>query len=194
LVGVESSPKDIQDLLNRYHTAQSNKEFTQAAFLSQNSIICWKNCGSKARTFAERLQQSDRADEYRQQADLLMAHLQDWEPGMKVIVRLRHWQPSHINLEPEKKCRPKCSKSLQTSSKAQTRRCGATTYRSERNSVFRASGSGDNFIKPAQLKYQKTCPKKSARVDSAAVSGTRIYSSHYRSTKHFHRYRTPSGF
>ena len=58
----------------------------------------------KARTFEERLQQSDQADDYRQQADLLMAHLQNWEPGMKGI-SLPDFDTGNlvmIPLEPEK--------------------------------------------------------------------------------------------
>ncbi|HEY9875729.1 MAG TPA: NFACT family protein, partial [Candidatus Obscuribacterales bacterium] len=58
----------------------------------------------KGSTFETRLQQSDRADEYRQQADLLMAHLQDWQPGMKAIALpdFETNKPVTIPLEPEK--------------------------------------------------------------------------------------------
>jgi predicted ribosome quality control (RQC) complex YloA/Tae2 family protein len=50
------------------------------------------------------LQQSDQADQYRQQADLLMAHLQNWEPGMKTITLLdfETSKPVTIPLNPEK--------------------------------------------------------------------------------------------
>ncbi|HEY9649831.1 MAG TPA: NFACT family protein, partial [Coleofasciculaceae cyanobacterium] len=58
----------------------------------------------KALTFKERLQQSDQADQYRQHADLLMAHLQDWEAGMKAIALLdfETQKPITIPLNPEK--------------------------------------------------------------------------------------------
>jgi len=70
-------------LLNRYYTVQLNQqEFAQLRHqLSQKQYS--GKLRFKARTFQERLQQSDQADEYRQQADLLMAHLHEWEPGMK---------------------------------------------------------------------------------------------------------------
>jgi Predicted RNA-binding protein homologous to eukaryotic snRNP len=58
----------------------------------------------KASTFTERLQQSDQADQYRQQADLLMAYLQNWEPGMKTITLsdFDTTKPVTIPLNPEK--------------------------------------------------------------------------------------------
>ena len=98
--------KDIQDLLNRYYTLQLNQqEFTQLRnALTQKINNILEKLRLKARTFEERLQQSDRADEYRKQADLLMAHLQNWEPGMKLInlPDFDTGKPVMINLEPEK--------------------------------------------------------------------------------------------
>jgi predicted ribosome quality control (RQC) complex YloA/Tae2 family protein len=69
--------RDVQDLLNRYYTLQLNQqEFTQLRnALTQKINNILEKLRLKARTFEERLQQSDRADEYRKQADLLMAHL-----------------------------------------------------------------------------------------------------------------------
>jgi predicted ribosome quality control (RQC) complex YloA/Tae2 family protein len=58
----------------------------------------------KANTFTTRLQESTGADEYRAHADLLMAHLHEWQPGMKSIV-LNDFEtelPVLIKLEPEK--------------------------------------------------------------------------------------------
>ncbi|MBW4637994.1 MAG: NFACT family protein [Gloeocapsa sp. UFS-A4-WI-NPMV-4B04] len=98
--------RDIQDLLNRYYTLQLNQqEFTQLRnALSQKINNILEKLRLKARTFEERLQQSDRADEYRKQADLLMAHLQNWQPGMKLInlPDFDTGKPVMINLEPEK--------------------------------------------------------------------------------------------
>jgi predicted ribosome quality control (RQC) complex YloA/Tae2 family protein len=58
----------------------------------------------KANTFKTKLKESTGADEYRTNADLLMAYLQEWEPGMKQII-LNDFQteePVTIKLEPEK--------------------------------------------------------------------------------------------
>lgn len=58
----------------------------------------------KAHTFTTRLQESTGADEYRAHADLLMAHLHEWQPGMKSIVLddFETGAPVKIQLEPEK--------------------------------------------------------------------------------------------
>lgn len=98
--------KNIQDLLNRYYTSQlDQQEFSQLRHqLSQklNSIL--EKLRLKVRTFEERLQQSDRAEHYRQQADLLMAHLHNWQPGMTSITLADFdtGNPVTISLEPEK--------------------------------------------------------------------------------------------
>ena len=98
--------KDVQTLLDQYYTAQVNQQdFTALRHqLGQklNSVLA--KLRLKANTFEERLQQSDRAEQYRQQADLLMAHLQNWEPGMKSITLadFETGDPVTIPLNPEK--------------------------------------------------------------------------------------------
>lgn len=96
----------VQDLLNSYYTNQLNQqEFTQLRHqLSQKISSLLEKLWLKARTFEERLQQSDQADEYRQQADLLMAYLQEWQPGIKTMTlpNFDTGNPVTIPLEPEK--------------------------------------------------------------------------------------------
>ncbi|HEY9300812.1 MAG TPA: NFACT RNA binding domain-containing protein [Phormidium sp.] len=104
--GVVEPAKDVHALLDRYYTAQLNQQiFTQLRHqLSQklNSIL--GKLRQKAQGFEQRLQQSDRADQHRQQADLLMAHLHEWEPGMKSIILADFdtGEPVKIALDPEK--------------------------------------------------------------------------------------------
>ena len=102
---VEPAPT-IQNLLNRYYTNQLNQqEFTQLRHqLSQKLSHLLGKLRLKANTFEARLQQSDRAEQYRGQADLLMAHLQNWEPGMKSISLpdFETGNPIAIPLDPEK--------------------------------------------------------------------------------------------
>ncbi len=98
--------KNVQELLNRYYTDQLNQQtFSQLRHqLSQKLNNFLEKLRTKATTFAQRLQQSDRADEYRQKADLLMAYLQDWLPGMKEMT-LPDFEtnlPVAIALEPDK--------------------------------------------------------------------------------------------
>ena len=98
--------KNVQTLLNSYYTAELNQqEFAQLRHqLSQKLGNMLGKLRQKASTFEERLQQSDQADQYRQQADSLMAYLQNWEPGMKTITLADFDtnQPVTIPLNPEK--------------------------------------------------------------------------------------------
>lgn len=104
--GALQSAENVQTLLNDYYTAELNQqEFNQLHHqLSQKLGNVLGKLRQKASTFTERLQQSDQADQYRQQADLLMAHLQDWQPGMKSIVLpdFDTAQPVTMALNPEK--------------------------------------------------------------------------------------------
>ncbi len=104
--GVVKPAKNLQSLLNSYYTAELNQqEFVQLRHqLSQKLGNLLEKLRQKASTFEQRLQQSDQADQYRQQADLLMAYLQNWEPGMKSITLLGFDtnEPVMIPLNPEK--------------------------------------------------------------------------------------------
>jgi predicted ribosome quality control (RQC) complex YloA/Tae2 family protein len=104
--GMIQPAKNVQTLLDSYYTAKLNQqEFAQLRHqLTQKLGNVLEKLRQKASTFKERLQQSDQADQYRQQADLLMAHLQNWEPGMKSItlVDFETSEPVTIPLNPEK--------------------------------------------------------------------------------------------
>lgn len=98
--------KSVQPLLNRYYTDQLNQqEFVQLRHqISQKLSNLLKKLTVKAQDFRARLQQSDQADRYREQADLLMAYLHEWQPGMTEITLsdFATGQPVKIPLEPEK--------------------------------------------------------------------------------------------
>ncbi|BAT55493.1 hypothetical protein NOS3756_44800 [Nostoc sp. NIES-3756] len=104
--GAIAPAKDIQTLINEYYTAQLNQQlFAQLRHqLTQKLSNILGKLRNKAQTFSDRLQQSDRADEYRQKADLLMAHLQNWEPGMTEIILsdFETGEPVAIALQPDK--------------------------------------------------------------------------------------------
>lgn len=104
--GMVKPAKTIQTLLNSYYTDELNQQdFAQLHHqLTQKLGNVLGKLRQKAATFAERLQQSDQADQQREQADLLMAYLQEWQPGMKAI-NLNDFatnQPVTITLNPEK--------------------------------------------------------------------------------------------
>ena len=96
----------VQTLLNRYYTEEINQQQFQQLHhrLSQKLANILKKLNVKANAFRQRLQQSADAEAYRQQADLLMAHLHEWQPGMKAIALndFETGKPLKIRLNPEK--------------------------------------------------------------------------------------------
>ncbi|MEP6485944.1 NFACT family protein [Microcoleus vaginatus GB2-A3] len=102
----DSSISSVQELLNSYYTGQINQEvFAQLRHqLTQKLNNVLAKLRLKANTFKERLQQSADADTHKSQADLLMANLQHWEPGMKSISLpdFETEKPVTIALNPEK--------------------------------------------------------------------------------------------
>ncbi|MGD1904195.1 MAG: NFACT family protein [Geitlerinemataceae cyanobacterium] len=71
--------------------------------LGQKVANALKKLGVKRDGFVKRLSESDGADIHRQRADLLMAHLHEWEPGMKAIELsdFETGEPVKIALNPE---------------------------------------------------------------------------------------------
>ncbi len=98
--------KDVQTLLNRYYTDALNQQVFQQLHhqLTQKITNLLKKLRQKAQTFQQRLGQSDEADRYRYQADLVMAHLQQWQPGMKMmeLTDFETGKPVKIAFNPEK--------------------------------------------------------------------------------------------
>jgi predicted ribosome quality control (RQC) complex YloA/Tae2 family protein len=104
--GMIESVESVQTLLNSYYTAQLERETFQQLHhqLSQKIVNFLQKLRLKADNFEQRLQQSKEADTYRQQADLLMANLHQWKPGMKAIALedFETGKPIQIALNPEK--------------------------------------------------------------------------------------------
>lgn len=104
--GAEKPEKSVHALLDRYYTDQlSQQDFSQLRHqLSQKLSNLLKKLYVKAQDFQTRLAQSDQADQYREQADLLMAYLHQWQPGMKQITLadFATGEPVNIPLNPEK--------------------------------------------------------------------------------------------
>jgi predicted ribosome quality control (RQC) complex YloA/Tae2 family protein len=100
------SAANVQSLLNRYYTDELDRqEFKQLHHqLMQKVTNLLKKLQQKAAIFQQRLQQSSEAEVYRQQADLLMAHLHQWQPGMRSITLsdFETNKPVKIKLDPEK--------------------------------------------------------------------------------------------
>ncbi|MEM8673346.1 MAG: NFACT family protein [Cyanobacteria bacterium P01_G01_bin.67] len=100
------SVAEVQTLLNRYYTDEVNRQQFQQLHhqLNQKLTNLLKKLNVKATTFRQRLNQSADAENYRQQGDLLMAHLHELQPGMKSVT-LKDFdtqKPVKIKLNPEK--------------------------------------------------------------------------------------------
>ncbi len=104
--GMVKPEKSVQALLSRYYTDQLNQQdFAQLRHqISQRLNNLLKKLHTKATDFQNRLQMSADADQDREKADLLMAHLHHWQPGMKSITLADFTteQPVVIPLNPEK--------------------------------------------------------------------------------------------
>ena len=100
------SVEQVQTLLNDYYTREFNRQqFKQVHHqLNQKLTNLLKKLNVKANTFRQRLEQSEDAENYRCQGDLLMAHLHELELGMKSIT-LNDFETGEavkIKLNPEK--------------------------------------------------------------------------------------------
>jgi predicted ribosome quality control (RQC) complex YloA/Tae2 family protein len=96
----------VNQAVETYYTRILDREaFTQLKHqLTQKLSTILAKLRVKANTFKAKLQESTGADEYRTNADLLMAHLQNWTPGMTQIILndFETGEPVKIKLEPEK--------------------------------------------------------------------------------------------
>jgi len=95
-----------QSLLNDYYSNILKQEQFQHLQhqLQQKVNHHLEKLKTKASTFQARLQQSEQADIYQEQANLLMAYIKEWQPGMKSITLadFSTGQPVTIPLQPDK--------------------------------------------------------------------------------------------
>ncbi len=105
-LGMTHPAETVQELLEGYYSAEfERQQFSQVRHqVSQKLANVLGKLRHKGNGFETRLQQSDGADDYRRQADLLMAYLQDWQPGLKQmeLEDFETGEPVVIALNPEK--------------------------------------------------------------------------------------------
>jgi predicted ribosome quality control (RQC) complex YloA/Tae2 family protein len=103
--GITVPVTDIQTLLNRYYTQTLNLQRFQALQQQLQRVVqqALQRLQTKAESFEQHLAEAKESDQLRQQADLLMAYLQEWFPGMKTITLLDFVteSPMEIPLNPE---------------------------------------------------------------------------------------------
>lgn len=104
--GMIRAGNSVQEVVDRYYRDQLNQqEFNQLRHqITQKLNHVLAKLRVKAQGFNDRLSQSDQADESKHQADLLMAKLHLWQPGMKAIelADFETGAPVKIPLDPEK--------------------------------------------------------------------------------------------
>ena len=104
--GITDPVPDTQTLLDEYYTQQLGEQiFKQLQHqLYQKVKGHLKKLNTKAQTFQKQLTASDTAETYRAQADLLMAHLHEWQLGMKSLTLndFESGEPRTLTLNPEK--------------------------------------------------------------------------------------------
>ncbi len=193
-----------QELLNSYYTDQLNQQvFSQLRHqLSQKLNNILEKLRSRATTFENRLQESTQADEYRQKADLLMAHLQAWQPGMKEInlPDFDTGEPVAIALQPDKNAVQNAQSLYKQHQKLKRARVAVEPLLREvaaeieyLEQVEEAIAQIDNYQSAEDLQAleeirdeligQKYLEDPEYKSSSTAANGT-----------NFSRYRTPSGF
>ncbi|NEQ97854.1 MAG: fibronectin-binding domain-containing protein [Cyanothece sp. SIO2G6] len=96
----------LQVLIDQYYTDSLNHQVFQQLRhqLAQKLGNLIKKLQQKVDGFQTRLQQSEQADQYRQQADLMMAYLHEWQPGLTqmTLADFATGQPRTIALDPTK--------------------------------------------------------------------------------------------
>jgi predicted ribosome quality control (RQC) complex YloA/Tae2 family protein len=96
----------LNSILNRYYRDCLQKEIFKQLHnqLSQKVKNNLEKLGQKVTIFQNRIAQAEQAEEYKQKADLLMAYLHEWQPGMKEITLqdFTTLEPVTIPLNPEK--------------------------------------------------------------------------------------------
>lgn len=98
--------EDLQQLIDHYYRDHSDRQQFQQLHsqLSQKLKSILGKLRQKANLFQQRLQQSATADRHREQADLLMAYLHQWQPGLSEITleEFTSGKAVTIPLHPEK--------------------------------------------------------------------------------------------
>jgi predicted ribosome quality control (RQC) complex YloA/Tae2 family protein len=202
--GAVAPAKDTQELINRYYTDKLNQqEFSQLRHqLTQKLNNILEKLRVKARTFQERLQQSDRADEYRQKADLLMAYLQEWQPGMKEIILpdFESGEPVKIALEPEKNAVQNAQYLYKQHQKLKRARIAVEPLLADVKAEIEYLEQVEAAISQIE-KYQTTADLQALEeIREELIQQKYLEDPEYRSrsnadvSTNFYRYRTPSNF
>ncbi len=203
--GAIKSANNIQELLNRYYTDQSNQQtFSQLRHqLSQKLNNILEKLRLKAANFEQRLQQSEHADDYRQKADLLMAHLHEWQIGMNEIILadFETGKPTKIALQPDKNAVQNAQSLYKQHQKLKRARTAVEPLLAEVKAeieyleqVEAAISQIENYTTAEDLQALEEIREELIQQRYLEESGYRRRSSTEAASTNFYRYSTPSGF
>ncbi len=197
----------VQELIHRYYTDYLNQQtFSQLEHQVQQKLkAALTKLRQKAQGFETRLQQSDQADAYRAQADLLMAHLHAWKPGMTSITLadFETEQPVKIPLDPEKNAIANAQALYKRHQKLKRARSAVEPLLAEVNAeiqyleqVEAALCQLDGYQSSEDLQTLEEIRDELIQQGYLApgMGQTRPTKGQDGSTVDFHRYTTPSGF
>lgn len=201
--GVKSAA-NTQELVNQYYTDILNAQnFVQLRHqLQQKLHSLLEKLHTKAETFHQRLAQSDRAESYRQNADLLMAYLHQWQPGMTEITLadFATGQPVTIQLEPDLTAVQNAQKLYKQHQKLKRARVAVEPLLADVEAeiayleqVESAITQLDTYQTPEDLDAIAEIRDELINQKYLEDSGYRQRSNNEVSTN-FHRFRTPNGF
>lgn len=201
--GAIESVETVQELLNRYYTQQLNQQvFSQLHHqISQKLNILTAKLQLKADTFTERLQQSDGADLLRSQADLLMAHLQEWRSGMKTIslCDFETGEPVAIKLDPEKNAVQNAQSLYKKHQKLKRARTAVEPLLAEVQAEINYLEQVEAFLSqlgsyrsPEDLQTLEEI--RDELIQQGYLKAPEHHHQDHRKDTEFYRYETPSGF
>ncbi|MBE9076986.1 NFACT family protein [Romeria aff. gracilis LEGE 07310] len=202
--GLQTPAPDVQTLLQQYYRQQLNQEaFSRLHHqLSQKLKNQLAKLRQKADTFAQRLHQSDAAEAYRQKADLLMAHLQDWQPGMQslVLADFETGEPVTLQLNPEKNAVQNAQALYKQHQKLKRARLAVAPLLAEVTAEVRyleqveaALWQSAVYETEADLEALEEMRDELVQQDYLADSRDAGRAAKADSASQFHRYRTPDG-
>lgn len=193
-----------QELINDYYTSHLNQEaFRQLHHqLRQKLRTLIKKLNIKVTDFQKRLHKSDGAETYRERADLLMAYLHEWTPGLKAITLtdFATGNPITLSLDPTKnaiqnaqalyKRHQKLKRSRQAIDPLLQKSLDELHYLQQ---VENAIAQQDVYTQPNDLTLLKEV--KLELIHQGYIDGdpSRQAPSHNDQPK-FHHYQSPSGF
>ncbi len=203
--GVEQPTDTVEELLDRYYGDRLNvRDFQQLhQQLQQKLKNVLAKLQHKRQIFVDRLLQSDGAETHRQNADLLMAYLHEWQPGLKEL-HLNDFETGEsvkIVLNPESNAVQNAQALYKKHQKLKRARLAVEPLLAEVNAeiayleqVELALEQIKIYCEPDDLFALEEIRDELIEQQYLAVPTYRSQSKNSNAKPHFHQYKTPSGF